>query len=447
MKFLVALYSMILCFALDSSLYFSSHTQSWTDTHRKWMVKNWNNPSCKNSTKIFPVCTRDIYIQDRSSRCPNAVCVDGDCVITPMDTVEYMPPVGSTRTCTLVQNSEDSSSLPFWGLDCGIPPLFLDQSTVNLELSGTLRSRHGSKCIPLKGVKIRYWHFTGIANSDMTSEVNLNTIRESSCTGEVVTSPIDGSFSILTTMPHSYGPPRHVNIMVEIEGYETLLTRIYFDKDPRLHQLVMEDDNLRGFDSMTDSLQSENTVYNLKSSDTRGDMIQNVLAVDPRVARLHFIDGENTATQDDGHFHAEIHIVMDPLPAPDNDQLVSAGAYNISGMWQDSKGGLIRLESRGTLVFATEHPHSRTWGSVFGHARGDTLFFDFRSIASEVEVFSTNSWLETGEVWSADISIGLVFPTNPLASLSADKMITWKGGGYNNIWTKIVDPNKYRYQM
>ena len=65
----------------------------------------------------------------------------------------------------------------------------------------------------------------------------LLSLREHSCRGGVAVGE-DGSYSFQTTMPASYGPPRHIVFTIEAPGYAPLTTRMYFDIDTRLQSLT-----------------------------------------------------------------------------------------------------------------------------------------------------------------------------------------------------------------
>lgn len=60
-------------------------------------------------------------------------------------------------------------------------------------------------------------------------------------------------------------------------------------------------------------------------------------------------------------------------------------AMNLTGVWAESDGGLVKVESDGTTFIAIEYPHARKWGTVAGVLSGDTIRgVDFRSAASPI---------------------------------------------------------------
>jgi hypothetical protein len=139
-------------------------------------------------------------------------------------------------------------------------------------------------------------------------------LREVSCVSTVRTDD-NGVYSFDTTLPPSYGPPRHINYVLNIEGYLPITTRLYFAQDARLHQLTT---TLEGIDDMS-------------AADEPG------FSRVGRVAQLHFTPTGQTNSSALGYFSGSFNLTL--RPARDSRQAVNTSTViAVNGIWFDDKG-------------------------------------------------------------------------------------------------------------
>jgi len=316
-----------------------------------------------------------------------------------------------------------------YGLDEGIPPYFTPLHTIPFHIQGRVLGKVNGKCLPLSNYKMDVWQIDPSAYSDSLSSVDSTTLRDKSCRGRTDSNAVigqDGSYWFNTTMPASYGPPRHVNFIVTADGYETLITRMYIDRDYRLHQLA----TLAGHDETEATTlidqHYQSPGYNrgfatdddltLGAENNYEAKFPGPIGRDPRVAQVSFRERGVTNVPDtpvymSGYFSTEFNIVLQPLRSisisrAGKQNLVSKSEalaaaetavatailpLNITGLWADlsvnqggsgssSSGGLIKVDSFGSRFVAMEYPHPRSWGVVTGHLIADVVTgIDFRT--------------------------------------------------------------------
>jgi hypothetical protein len=201
-------------------------------------------------------------------------------------------------------------------------------------------------------------------------------LRDISCRGEVTTNK-KGEYSIRTTLPHSYGPPRHINIRINAPGYDTLITRMYLDKDLRLQQLVYDGDQenreenhdlreetlkngLENSFRLKDSLHFGVNQVEFKEGFLHfGEEMKKHLKKDPRVAEVEFVASETVFLKNSsephykGQFEAKFDMILRPLRPLVDSSSSPVNAVNLTGLWRDDEtGGLVKVERCATLCIA-----------------------------------------------------------------------------------------------
>lgn len=450
------------------------YTAHWTTLHSSWIGINEDLKVCDDSTQTttYPLCIDDYTIRETyldyellgDQRCPAALCVaqapsDASCSATPFDSIDYIPPAATTSldNTTICRASDDfSDEDPFisaasYGLDLGIPPFYLPIVPVRLNITGTVRSfSFEDECIPIANAEIVAWHVDPTALAPFTEEAQFrhsldaaaakeatergtpfsrtttggvptdtpqtdlliprnHSLRDVSCRATQHTDE-QGGYGFMTLMPPSYGPPRHVMFQVSAPGYETLTTRMYFDRDWRLQQLAALDgddssDSPHGHFSRLMALG-----LTAQIDINKAHFPSTPVTKDPRVAKLHFrstgATGEPSLVT--GILEAEFNIVLSPTrerlveatTATSADgattSLASAAAsrdvsgmppVDLRGLWADAQGALVRVESHGPSVLFHEYPHPRTWGSAMGMLQGGNIRgVDFHQVLTAEDV-------------------------------------------------------------
>lgn len=377
---------------------YSAYSAHWITSHESWLYDQYDT-SCTTQNTL-PVCVDGYLLEDPTIKCPTNGCMGTSyavdpCQGTPLDTIDFVPPpltsAGVSAANECLPTSEYSFLLPpYYGLDTGLPPLYTPLKAINLKITGKVYGRNGNLCTNISEVKIDYWH----VKTDLLShaynefyvmpdeeplargeappaEMSPSALRDVSCRGEVTTSK-EGDYTILTTLPHSYGPPRHINIRISAPGYETLITRMYLDKDLRLQQLVYDGD--KGEESREENHDfRKETLQDNVQNDFRlkeslhfgpnqieyhegylqfGEEMQKHLRKDPRVATLSFVPTEtvylnNTNTEPlfKGLFEAKFDLILQPLRSLKDAKNSPVNAYNLTGLWRDDEtGGLVKVE-------------------------------------------------------------------------------------------------------
>jgi hypothetical protein len=198
--------------------------------------------------------------------------------------------------------------------------------------------------------------------------------------------------------------------MVSAPGFQTLVTRAYFADDWRLNQLTIlhGEEDRRFVDGLSGQYAALSFRSNPKSMDLPGTNFANTtregvfpgnIGRDPRVlfvrvedrglqsvrlvARFDIVLKPNrdvdawTAELDDTSSDARRVRDAAGLPATPLPPL------HLDGMWYDDAGGLITVETRGSVFIASEYPHPRQWGTVIGTLFGNTIRgVDFRGFGA-----------------------------------------------------------------
>ena len=450
---------------------FNSFTKTWQSTHQNWVrineidalsYCNIDRTYSGNVTITYPVCVagKILFFNSHNGSnldmCPSAMCYDYEskCSYTPSDTVEYLPPpvAGSLDSLTICSPGDDFIdpliSDNMHDLDSGTPPNFRPFTAVRLNISGTISAKFNGMCVPVANAQILAWQidprklkpFNSYPDDIVDSVTNISSksLRDISCSAIQHTDE-NGHFKFQTLMPPTYGPPRHIAFLISAPGFQTLVTRMYFDKDWRLQQLTT-----LGGDPFVSPFSPSNS-------------FPGAIAKDPRVVSVTFVpnkvDEGNHESFNSGVFVSSFDIVLRPL-RPSED-VSSIPPIDLNGYWSDQLGGLIKVHSVGDLFIATEHPHPRRWGTVQGSVYGNTIRgVDFHHMPptsskevslSEYSPFTWTSTPSTGLVVQRDPFSTLQFTPSQMLSLS----IRWTGN-YENIWSKETNPKSlqsvgYRY--
>jgi hypothetical protein len=278
-------------------------------------------------------------------------------------------------------------------METGLPPEYSDLKMVNLLISGTVSGGgHGPSCKLLHNVKIQFFQIDPNLFESLALG-NEEDLRKMSCQG-TVESDTNGNFEIRTVVPPSYGPPRHLNLMITAPGYQTLFTRIYFSQDIRLQQLSIGRDSLVA--SHEDGIFEG--FYNFETIQNSRPFLRQTLSLEPRVCDLMYVD-DLTGGRLEGHHN----LVLQP-------DLPDLSSVSLSGYWADPHGSMIRIESLGNYFFATEYPHLRTWGTVSGILRENTIFgVNFRSGLSLYVCVSVSLCVSLSLCLSVSVSLYIFF--------------------------------------
>ena len=388
--------------------------------------------------------------------CPKVVCYSSSaqtagpsvaCLPTPSDTLDYLPPpapfnassTGDAQICptasqntgtvnpTAVNDTDPWLLPPSYGLDSGVPPFYDPVTAPRLLLSGTVRGQTSQDtCGVVAGAIVEAWQVNSEALlpfTNATQRLSGANLLDPSGTGAFPTSPplpsglrgltcrsqqvtnASGFYSFATTMPPSYGPPRHIVLRVTAPGFMPLLTRVYFANDERLLQLTTWGGPSspgyllnKGSSSVlrpggTDFWGRSSAGYAAPGSDGRDAiLLDSAIGRDPRVAPAVFVKtrlgtgygpGGNMrplgAVQ--GYFTVSFDVTLRsdrPSDAPDTSADTQGAAsaapptMQLDGLWS-TPSGLVKVETHGSIFLASEYPHARRWGSVVGSAVGDTV--------------------------------------------------------------------------
>ena len=423
---------------------FKKYTDEWNSYHQSWINIDPNQRFCQNNTQItyFPVCYEGFtfipnpwssFGQLHDDICPQALCIDRinhDCFPTPSDTIEYAPPQLQNLTNDVdicpYDGPDPYISTYSYGFDQGIPPTFNHITPIRLVISGNIFGVHNDKkiCRNLANAKIVAWQLNPLALTKVslhadqsnqnigdnkakpTSNIikdfrNLSSfsLRESSCIA-VQYSQENGSYSFHTLLPPSYGSPRTVFFQISQDGYETLTTRLYFDKDLRLQQLT----TLGGPEGLAKFLGSERMRHSFSTDnfDTEKTVFPGIISEDPRVAKVLFISkdprGTHTSVPHDmliGHLKVNHDFTLSAkrdttFPNPETP---ATPLINIDGIWiEENTGTRLSITTYGNCFFAKEIPHLNNWGVITGYLVDNTIrgisFFDrslYKQLADKIK--------------------------------------------------------------
>ena len=137
-------------------------------------------------------------------------------------------PACPTPAC--IETEEDVLG-PFYRPDSPFRTVLASRSDGEwLKISGTVIGT-GNQCGPLEGAVVDVWHANAQASYDMSS-------AEYPWRGKIVTDA-HGAYQFETILPGRYlngsqYRPRHIHFRVSSPGHESLVTQLYFDRDPFL---------------------------------------------------------------------------------------------------------------------------------------------------------------------------------------------------------------------
>lgn len=364
-----------------------------------------------------------------------------------------------------------------YGLDQGIPPEFTAVAPVGLIISGAVYANFNDRCQPVPNAEIIAWQLNSEALSPLNTietrnyRVNASaqrgdvrgpfshfdneqvaSLRSRSCRGQQHTDS-QGLYSFQTTMPPSYGPPRHVMVTISAPGFQTVTTRVYFDRDWRLQQLTTDSGNV--FARTAESPpQAHGFPIDHEDYATQA-LYPGKVAADPRVAALQFRPAPlpanaGVSSVPDGLAYGHFEVTHDFFLAPvrsaakdsahfDTRDTSAVPPFDVRGLWSDTQGGLISVETHGNVFIAREVPHPRTWHVLWGYLVGNTVRgVHFQSSFGETRgaaVSLTDATLVATEtIQVAGSATGVILPTDPFQSnafspTSPQAMtIEWSGG-------------------
>ena len=465
---------------------FESYTNIWLKSHQNWIKTKRINPISSNCHAIwYPTCINDYdidYSDYQESTCPNIRCyLNSNCMTTPSDIFDYTPPIinsllNSSFLC-IPPNDTTTVNTNYYGLNQGISPNFYPLNAIKLHIKGFIRgSNNQGICLPLENAKIDVWQVdvtkltkhmhqkdANLNNEfiGLQSNISISSLRLLSCRS-VFQSGSNGSYDFITTIPPSFGPPRHIVFSISFKGYQTLNTLIYFDKDIRLIDLT-SGYNLDSLYLAQGFQNDNNNPFNNKPS---------YITADPRVAKLNWIETNendyhlNQLSESNGYFETNYNFYLSSKRIFDSKTINNNyPAIDIDGKWIDSQGGFIQIETKGNNFWAIEYPHPRSWAIVNGVITGNTIRgVDFYSAMNilDYKLFITDNILKNkpNTIWSSSStqSIGLIslvdsFQTEKLLQLSSNEIsINWQNNyhNYNTKWSKINElhanyNNGYRF--
>lgn len=480
---------------------FGIYTDLWNNAHKSWIsinpdIQSYCDTNVVDTQISYPICVDDYLAtlerpsNDGEPNCPAVQCVkeivDGmNCVVTPSDTIDYLPPVADSvldddTICATEGDPYPGVRGHQYGMDTGIPPHYAPITPLKLKITGTVYAQFNDKCEVVPDAEIVAWQVNPVALNkfDINDQIDhynkvhdladsfekqanieesvkktrvgiqYESLRDISCRGMVHTHS-NGTYSFNTLMPPSYGPPRHVMFSITAPGFHALHTRMYFDTDWRLLQLTTNggDEQLPIAD-----------VTNLPLGDEQGTKFPGAVSKDPRVTQVQFTERPNTGYFDtpseyrfqhpgfiSGMFNTNFDFVLSPVRTGEKGDISDSPPTDIAGLWTDNEGGLIKVETTDHSFTAAEFPHARKWGHVYGSITGNTIrAVDFKQTitldtqAMQEEIGSLNP----SAVWTLGKSTGLIIPSDPFATSSFSpkhptaQSIRWEGGGYEKIWSR-----------
>ena len=392
---------------------FDHYSTVWLLDHVLWRRFPWmNQVSC--SLLTLPVCLNDSVINQPLTKC-SPQCHLKPCSTTSSDTLDYIPNLQSYQSCTSFTNSSAFDPITFMAE--GIAPSFSLIPLIGLRVQGQLSVDLSSSCQPIPNTRFQIYHVDValMQSSQISNTANASLhsfmyhLRDITCSSAVTTDDF-GFYSFQTTVPPSYGPPRHINFLVNVDGYEPLVTRMYFDHDSRLHQLMTSNE--------ADDFPPPSSFANIE-----------------RVASWESIPFVNTSETFTGYIDASFDIVLAPVRDP-REVVNTSSIIDIQGVWFDHLGENVLIETSGSLFTAVEIPHTRTWGSVIGRIVGNTIFgVDFHHRILDSAFNGLPGPLEIQGLSS--LSKGFI-------QRDSSTFIEWESDQSEFIWTKPLNQSGYR---
>lgn len=490
------------------------------------------NVEYNNYTLIFPVCKDNILIDDYYSMntnfkndinsfkniqdflpCDTVKCFQikstSPCSFTPSDSIDYFPPlyIPSSNEITspihgdvslLDSNAQSGKNIKFFeeitdeiielgsiinshtlNFDQDIPPFFSKRTNTLLKINGKILLNAKEKCIKKKKdkkLKITLWQTNSLLETQIKSNFekdsnNLTKLKEISKSLDFFTDN-DGNFSVWTYLPFSYGPPRHIMILVEYENYKSILTRLYFDSDIRLNQLLLtdyylkdynDDEKKRKIDEDINSLYFENE-FNIKKEYYMNNV--KVIKNDLRVMKVNLIKYSNINS--DEQFvkgYLEINPTLSLQPERELNDLDTSNQYSdsiddsediitlktLKGFWLDETSGLIEVNLIGNIFYAREYPHYRSWGNLYGIVKNNIIYSitfplnSFGLVSNEMKNLESFKYIDNN-VKNVDSKYGIISSFNTLLKDSIRTSLKIQFSFNNNnlkSWYKIKDFNEY----
>ena len=209
---------------------FDVFTAHWSLQHASWIgIMDSIADVCADGY-YFPVCVDDRMLGIGDNKCARVVCLEKDptsCDSTlPPDTIDYIPPAPTTSldkaVICEVPYSNPNLTGPAYGLDQGLPPYRTPLVRIPLKIYGRISASYGNTCKFLKGAIIEAWQ-VDVGQLPLVDESTKETsLKDISCRGSIETNE-DGSFVFTTTLPPSYGPPRHINLNITADGFQFII--------------------------------------------------------------------------------------------------------------------------------------------------------------------------------------------------------------------------------
>lgn len=468
-----------------------SYADSWAKDHSVWIGVDPNQAIyCDKDQITFPVCVGGELIQSdkyaiSGAECGKMFCTmksDSGCGVTPPDTMDYLPPpVSITDIVNGTQDYYNTTLCPVpsylfdqivpnnsFGLDQGLPPEYLPITPIGLNISGRIFARYNDRCEVVSNAEIIAWQINPLQLQELTFDAKnrykintanqtypdingpysklgpLKSFRDMSCRANQLSGP-DGSYNFETSMPPSYGPPRHIMFSISAPGLETLTTRVYFDKDWRLQQLTTLGGNEVSYEMYSAALAHG---FKTDQNDWTGRQFPGIIAEDPRVATLQFHHTEILSNEGlaKGYFIANQDFYLSAVRSSDPRDTSTMPPINLDGLWSDSEGSIIEIETHGSVFSAREYPHPRTWSLVYGYLVGNNIYgVSFRQdyTRNKLAEADPNSFLGAVQyVQSDSLSHGLIIPFDPFSSAPnkdpnepGAASIQWSGP-YQSLWSK-----------
>ena len=414
----------------DASSY-EYYSHIWTSQHSSWRSFHLNNIPC--SSFSLPVCLNGTILGSEELPCSIYHCeeandnnINGCSSYTSPDTLDTTP-ILSDQAPSCSGFIPDALFDPSVVLDEGIAPLFSPITVIGLEIKGKLLSASDSisQCVPIVNASFIAFHADSSLLQNISSSPSWPSsqsiqydLRQVSCASTVTTDE-NGIYSFRTTFPPSYGPPRHADFIFSVHGFVPLTTRLYFDLDTRLYQLL-NPENI-AFPSRVNSSESDYSRIH-------------------RVGKVAFIPALTTASNSSaqsGFFSTSFDIVLQPERDVDADQVSTLLPLN--GIWFDQNGEMVLIETQGTVFNAVEYPHTRSWGSVLGYVLKNTIYgVDFRQNIPFSTISAQPEEMMRLAFWGTMKGI-LKSESNPF--------IEWGSAESSFVWTKQMPPTQtgYRY--
>ena len=445
----------------QSLTYFEKSSLNWLRDHLSWIKwKPYELFRCDTGQPILPSCVDGVVVGYQINNCPEILCLTPTtCQPTFPDVIDIWHITSeTTNSCSLSPLFWPKLYPPSYGLDQGLPPLDIPIQPIPLRIIGKVKSSFNNICAAVSKARITIWHVNPQLTDTINAYYNLYNV---SCKHATV-SDEDGDYVFETTLPPSYGPPRHVNVMVQAKGYETLVTSIYFQADARLQEL-MNEVNSDVDPLLLKILYQANRVLPL--SFVSASSFPESPKFHPSEEDLITIGKQlNNMPGTVGYLQANFDIVLQPtgssLGSNYYPEVSNLFGSDLEGLWveQGASNGLILLETRGHSLHASEYPGPRRWGAVSGYlVNGAIRGISFHDIKTPPHMSTNKEQVDVqGEETLGDVrpemrsvsrsglSTGVVELGSAVSSDPNAAQITWTGGNYLSTWSKLSPSPGYR---